>query len=103
MARHCFNFEGGDMLTTMGASWFVSYAYHLYVNNEHTNWREVGTYQNRQSVFSQSKEYHRFFFEKIIEMNESRLETNTLGLKGREVIRMAEEIWRKKYGSDRRS
>jgi hypothetical protein len=40
MARHCFIFENGDMLTTMGATWFVSYAYYFYVNSEHTNWRK---------------------------------------------------------------
>lgn len=35
--RHCFNFEGGEDLTTMGASWFVSYAYYCNVGSSHQN------------------------------------------------------------------
>jgi hypothetical protein len=30
MARNAFNFEGGEELVTMGASWFVSYSYYCY-------------------------------------------------------------------------
>ncbi len=96
MAGHIFNFEGGKILNRMGASWFVSYAYYLYVNSEHTNWQKVSI-SMRESYFKKSEEYHRFFFKRIIEMNESKLDTNKLGLEGREIIRMAEEIWQKKY------
>ena len=28
MGAHNFSFEGGEILTGMGASWFVSYAYY---------------------------------------------------------------------------
>ena len=28
MSAHNFPFEGGEILTGMGASWFVSYAYY---------------------------------------------------------------------------
>jgi len=27
--KHSFNFEVGEYLTTMGASWFVSYSFYL--------------------------------------------------------------------------
>jgi hypothetical protein len=30
MGRHPFNFAGGNELSTMGATWFVSYAYYFY-------------------------------------------------------------------------
>lgn len=92
MARHVFNFENGDILTTMGASWFVSYAYYLYVDRKHTNWQEVPTHQNRASVFSSSKKFHRFFLTKISQMNETNLSKNTLGLKGTKIKQMANEI-----------
>lgn len=92
MARHVFNFENGDILTTMGASWFVSYAYYLYVDREHTKWQEVSTHQSRASVFSSSKKYHRFFLGKINEMNERNLNKNTLGLKGSKIKQMAKEL-----------
>jgi hypothetical protein len=92
MARHVFNFENGDILTTMGASWFVSYAYYLYVDREHINWEEVSTRQSRMSVFSNSKKHHRFFLMKISEMNEKNLDKNTLGLKGSKIKQMAREL-----------
>ena len=38
MARHTFSFLGGEDLTTMGATWFVSYAYYKYVDSSHKNW-----------------------------------------------------------------
>ena len=92
MARHVFNFENGDILTTMGATWFVSYAYHIYVDRGHANWKKVSTHQSRASVFSNCKEHNRFFLSKIIEMNEDNLNKNTLGLKGLEVKQMAKEL-----------
>jgi len=90
--RHNFNFEGGDLLHTMGATWFVSYAYYIYVDKGHANWRKVSTHQSRASVFSNSKEHHRFFLLKIIEMNEDNLNKNTIGLKGFEVKQMAKDL-----------
>jgi hypothetical protein len=92
MARHCFNFPNGDILTTMGATWFVSYAYHIYVDRGHTNWREVSTHQSRASVFKTSKQHHRFFLSEIMKMHEHNVEKNTLGLKGSEIKQMAKEI-----------
>lgn len=41
MAAHNFNFEGGDILTGMGASWFVSYAYYEKIDRTHRNWIEL--------------------------------------------------------------
>ena len=38
MASHNFAFEGGEILTGMGASWFVSYAYYEKVDPTHKNW-----------------------------------------------------------------
>ncbi len=32
MASHNFSFEGGEILTGMGASWFVSYAYYQHID-----------------------------------------------------------------------
>ena len=92
MARHVFNFENGDILTTMGASWFVSYAYYIYVDKKHTNWQEVPTHQNRANTFSSSKKHHRVFLTKISEMNEQNLNKNTLGLKGSKIKQMANEV-----------
>jgi hypothetical protein len=91
MARHVFNFENGDILTTMGASWFVSYAYYLYVDSKHTNWQDVG-HRVRVSKFTNSKKYHHFFLTKICEMNEQNLSKNKLRLKGSKIKQMANEL-----------
>lgn len=37
MASHNFAFEGGEILTGIGASWFVSYAYYETVDPSHRN------------------------------------------------------------------
>lgn len=47
MASHNFAFEGGEILTGMGASWFVSYAYYKTVDPSHKNWAKVPTTQTR--------------------------------------------------------
>jgi hypothetical protein len=90
--RHDFNFEGGGLLHTMGAAWFVSYAYYVYFNKEHINWQEVATYKSRASTFSSSKKYHHFFLLRICGMNEKNLDKNTLGLKGSKIKQMAKEL-----------
>lgn len=92
LARHGFSFENGDILTTMGASWFVSYAYYRYIDGGHNNWKEVSTYQNRVKTFDWSKIHHRYFLSKIAEMNEVNLNKNTLGLKGSKIKQMAKEV-----------
>lgn len=92
MARHVFSFENGDILTTMGATWFVSYAYYRYIDGGHANWQQVSTYQNRVRTFDWSKKHHKYFLEKIAEMNDVNLNKNTLGLRGLEIKRMAKEL-----------
>lgn len=90
--RHVFNFEGGDYLTTMGAVWFVSYSWYIFMDRGHQNWKLVSTYQNRISVYNRTKEYHRYWIGKILDMDIARLETNKIGLSGREVIEMATKL-----------
>ena len=42
--RHSFAFEGGEDLTTMGATWFVSYCYYDKIDPTHKNWKKVETH-----------------------------------------------------------
>lgn len=87
--RHEFSFEGGSYITTIGATFFVSYLYHLYVNSTHTNWASIKTKQSRISVINRSKNYHRVWLNRICNMSEARLTRNTLGLDGASVKKMA--------------
>lgn len=58
MANHNFNFEGGEILRTIGATWLVSYAYYDHVDKTHTNWNEVKTTSQRISRYERSREHH---------------------------------------------
>jgi len=89
MARHTFNFEGGDELTTMGASWFVSYSFYYYKDKSHMNWQNISTCELRINVFNRTKNYHEFWFGKILEMNDSNLDKNEIGLNAENIKEMA--------------
>ena len=92
MAFHNFPFEGGYDLRRMGASWFVSYAFYEYVDNEHKNWQRLKTAQNRISKYKASKKFHKLWLEKIRGMNSAALDRNTIGLNSEQVKKMACEI-----------
>ena len=92
MPGHAFNFNGGDQLAKIGASWFVSYSYHLYINKSHENWQNVSTYPYRISVFNKTKNYHQYWLRKILEMDDKRLNTNKIGLDAAETKRLAKKL-----------
>lgn len=92
MASHNFSFEGGEILTGMGASWFVSYAYYQKIDRTHKNWDRVATTQPRISKFNKGAEYHKAWLQEVIYMNPANLNKNTIGLTAEETKRMAREL-----------
>lgn len=92
MARHIFSFEGGGELTTMGAGWFVSYAFYKRINSAHSNWNKVSTASNRISVYNRTQSKHQFWLEQVLEMSNANLNKNTIGLKAERIKEMAKEI-----------
>lgn len=92
MARHTYNLEGGEELTTMGATWFVSYCWYNLMDKKHTNWQLVSTYRSRISVFNRTKQLHKFWLEQITQMGINNLNQNTIGLKGQDVINMSIQL-----------
>ena len=95
MARHTFNFEGGVELTTMGASWFVSYSFYYYKDKSHMDWKKISTYQHRISVFNRTKNHHKYWFGKILEMNNRNLDKNKIGLGAEKLKKMAKILLNK--------
>ena len=89
MAGHDFNFDGGDELSKIGASWFVSYSFYIYKDKSHMNWKRIKTSTYRIGVFNRTKNYHEFWLEKILEMNNLKLKTNKLSLDAEKVKEMA--------------
>ena len=92
MARHTFNFDGGDELTTIGASWFVSYSYYKIIDPSHTNWNKVTTHKSRISRFDVTTKYHKYWLGKIMDMNDKRLNKNEISLSSIDIKKMAMEI-----------
>ena len=80
--RHVFSFEGGDKLTTIGATFFVSYLYHQHIDSAHNNWAKIKTQRSRISTIKRTESYHRAWLERIADMKESNLNRNTLNLNG---------------------
>lgn len=92
MARHTFLFKGGEELTTMGACWFVSYCYYKKIKPSHLNWRKPSTYSNRISVFAKTRNLHKYYLERVLEMEITNLNKNQLDLNGIRVKEMAKEL-----------
>ena len=90
--RHVFSFEGGEQLTTIGATFFVSFLYHQYVDPAHKNWDSIKTKASRISTINRSEQHHRAWLERIGGMNDANLSKNTLGLNGTAVKKMAQAV-----------
>ena len=93
---HPFNFAGGEELSHMGATWFVSYAYYCCGNEQHMAWKGVKTYLSRMSIFSRTGKYHTFWLQQVLLMEDKRLNTNSLGVSASTTKRMAREILQNK-------
>ena len=92
MASHNFAFEGGEILTGMGASWFVSYAYYERVDPTHRNWAKVSTTQSRLSRYNRGRKYHKAWLNEVLVMNPVNLNKNTIGLDAAQTKSMAKAV-----------
>ena len=90
--RHPFHFDGGEYLTTLGACWFVSYAYYEQIDKTHTAWRNVTTCASRESTYRRTRAYHRYWLEQILKMNDVNLNKNSLHLAAAKVKAMAARL-----------
>ena len=94
--EHTFRLDGGEELTTMGASWFVSYCYYMTIDPNHTNWDRVSTASSRASVYRRTSHYHKYWLNEVLKMEDNNLNKNSLGLKAFQIKHMAQEILDKK-------
>lgn len=95
MTTHAYNFDGGEELAQMGATWFVSYSYFNHIDSNHTNWANVTTVESRASTYKKTTYYHIYWLKKILEMNDKRLNTNTIDLDATQTKEMARQILEK--------
>ncbi len=90
---HTFNFSGGDSLTTIGASWFVSYMYYELIDKNHKEWEKLKTAKkSRIPSYNRTREYHKMWLEEVMNMNLNRLKSNTMKIPPEEIKRMAGEL-----------
>ena len=93
---HDFNFEGGEILTKIGAAWFVSYAYYNYIDDKHLSWKNPKfselSKQSRTSNYNKSKHYHIAWLHEVMKMKQLDKHGNYCGLKSTQIQIMAAEI-----------
>lgn len=92
MTNHNFSFIGGEILSKIGAAWFVSYAYYNRIDKEHTNWNLISTAESRKSKYITGTPYHKDWLQEILVMNDEKLNTNKIELEAQQVKNMAKEI-----------
>lgn len=93
MTSHLFNLDGARRITTMGASWFVSYKYYELIDENHNNWAQVKKLLgNRMHAYDESEDYHEYWLNEVLKMSDGKLNRNKLGLTADEIKRMAREI-----------
>ena len=92
MKGHDFNFDGGEHLARIGATWFVSYLYHLEKDSGHTNWKNVKTYTGRINIFNRTKQYHQLWLAEVLKMNGLKLNTNKISINARQTKQMAKAL-----------
>jgi hypothetical protein len=93
---HDFNFIGGDILSKIGAAWFVSYAYYNHVDDNHLAWSNSRysklSIDSRAHSYNKSKEYHFEWLNEVLKMTQLDKHKNKCGLVSTQVKTMAAEI-----------
>lgn len=92
MGNHDFSFVGGNILSKIGATFFVSYLFYNIIDDSHDDWKNIKTASSRISKINSSKMYHKIWLEQVLLMNDRLLERNTIGLMGFRTKEMANII-----------
>ena len=96
---HDFNFDGGHILSRIGAWWFVSYSYYFVIDDTHNNWQYNLTdksIKSRKSKYINSIQYHDIWLNEILKMKQLDKHSNSGDLKSSQIKTMVLEILRKK-------
>jgi len=95
MAGHNFNFDGGEILSRIGAAWFVSYAYHDLIDKTFMAWDCDITEKSlcsRKSKYNNSTFYHKAWLQEVLKMEQLDKHKNKVGLRSTEIKKMAKKI-----------
>ena len=89
---HGFSFSGGEELSKMGATWFITYAYAEQIDLTEVRWQKSKTYASRASMYNRTRQYHHDWYVEITKMSDKKLETNQIGVCAAEAKSMAQKL-----------
>ena len=81
-----------EKLNKMGKSWFVSYCYNQCIDLHHMNWSRTSSVNMRIGFYNGSIGTHKQYLQAIMQSDENSLNRNSIGLTGRQVKTMAQEL-----------
>lgn len=79
-----------ELLSEIGASYFVSYLYWKYINKSHKNYIKRKT--SKIGLIEKLRDDYSELLKIVLDMEERNLDRNDIGLSGKEIIRMAKEL-----------
>ena len=91
--KHDYNFNGGNLLRRIGASYYVCYLYGINIDPSETRWQQMKTKDFRNKLIAKHTKYCSPWLEEISKME--KVETNLMGLTVCEVHKYAEVLLRK--------
>lgn len=93
MGKHDYNFNGGNHLRRIGASYYVCYLYGINIDPNETRWQQVKTKDFRNKLIAKHTNLCSPWLEEILKME--KVGTNSMGLTTYEVHKYAEALLRK--------
>ena len=91
--KHDYNFNGGNFLRRIGASYYVCSLYGINIDSNETRWQQVKTKDFRNKLIAKHTKLCRPWLEEISKME--KVGTNTMSLTISEVHAYAEALLRK--------
>lgn len=81
-----------ENLSKISATWFVSFCYFYNYDHSYQEWRNIKTYQSRMGTFKRTQNLHKLWLEKVLEMNDLKLNTNKIGVTAQQTKNMAKKF-----------
>ena len=88
--KHDYNFNGGNSLRKIGASYYVCYLYGINIDTNEVRWQQVQTKDSRNKLIANHTNLCRPWLEEICKME--KVGTNSMGLTVAEVHTYACEL-----------
>lgn len=86
-----------ETINKIGASYLISYLYGKYIDKNHDNYKRRET--DKTALIESNRKYFYDMVQAVLQMEESKLDSNKIGLSGKEVKRMAGELLEKLEGN----